>query len=407
MMPESIRSRGMRDILPEEMERFRRIEAAFRDVCLGWGYQEVRTPTIEHLFLFTSAGTLSPQMLDRVYSFLDWDGWSGERVVLRPDSTIPTVRLFEENMADQDAAKLFYVQNVFRFEQGDASREDWQCGVELLGDTFPQGDVELVLMAAEITAALNVDTTVRLSHPGIVRTLMESAGLTGSEQSALYDRILDGDYAALDSVGEGRLSSPASSLLAVEGEGPAFIENLRALLTPSVAAVGAALDELAAISSVLHETGVPHTIAPLGVRDFEYYTGPVFTLSATGKRIGGGGRYDSLAGLIGGRRTPASGFALDIDALGFAITPPPPNTTSVTILCEEGSSLPEAMRLSRELRRSGLPIELIRQPRERERRVTVRGGAYELRWNGAPPRSFDGPGEVVAAIAEARSQDPS
>ena len=52
-----MRSRGMRDMLPPEMERFRRIENAFREVSLGWGYREVRTPTIEHLYLFTAAGT--------------------------------------------------------------------------------------------------------------------------------------------------------------------------------------------------------------------------------------------------------------------------------------------------------------------------------------------------------------
>ncbi|HET8944012.1 MAG TPA: ATP phosphoribosyltransferase regulatory subunit, partial [Dehalococcoidia bacterium] len=90
----------MRDWLPDDMARFRKIEQAFRDVCLGWGYEEVRTPTIEHLHLFTSAGTLSPQMLGRVYSFLDWDGWTGERVVLRPDSTIPVARLYAESKAD-------------------------------------------------------------------------------------------------------------------------------------------------------------------------------------------------------------------------------------------------------------------------------------------------------------------
>src|SRR3989304_6046039 len=76
-MAESMRCRGMRDTLPEEMQRFRRVEQAFREVCHGWRYREVRTPVIEHLHLFTAAGTLSPQLLGRVYSFLDWDGWGG------------------------------------------------------------------------------------------------------------------------------------------------------------------------------------------------------------------------------------------------------------------------------------------------------------------------------------------
>src|SRR5713226_9044859 len=105
---------GMHDLLPPAMARFRKIETVFRNVCAAWGYEEIRTPTLEHLYLFTSAGTLSPQMLGRVYSFLDWDGWTGERVVLRPDATIPAARLYWEHFSGE-VAKLFYVENIFRF----------------------------------------------------------------------------------------------------------------------------------------------------------------------------------------------------------------------------------------------------------------------------------------------------
>src|SRR3970040_2718048 len=93
-MDQTLRCAGMRDILPDEMRRFRRVEEAFRTACLGWGYDEVRTPVLAHLHLFTTAGTLSPQMLGRVYSFLHWDGWRGERVVLRAGSTSPAGRLY-------------------------------------------------------------------------------------------------------------------------------------------------------------------------------------------------------------------------------------------------------------------------------------------------------------------------
>ena len=105
------RSRGMRDLLPDEMDRLRAVEDAFAAACRAWGYREIRTPVIEPLHLFTSAGTLSPRTLDRVYSFLDWDGWSGERVVLRPDSTIPTARLYAERLDGGRIAKLFYSQD--------------------------------------------------------------------------------------------------------------------------------------------------------------------------------------------------------------------------------------------------------------------------------------------------------
>ena len=123
------RYKGTRDLSPEEMVRFRLIEETFRDSCLKWGYREVKTPTIEYLHLFTSAGTLTPSMLGKVYSFLDWDGWSGERVVLRPDGTIPVARLYIDSMADKGMAKLHYVTNTFIFEEtGKKTRERWQCG---------------------------------------------------------------------------------------------------------------------------------------------------------------------------------------------------------------------------------------------------------------------------------------
>ena len=101
------RCKGMNDLLPDEMAVLRQIESIYRGCCARWGYQEVKTPTIEYLHLFTSAGTLTPAMLGRVYSFLDWDGWSGERVVLRPDGTIPVARLYTESYQKEELARLF------------------------------------------------------------------------------------------------------------------------------------------------------------------------------------------------------------------------------------------------------------------------------------------------------------
>src|SRR5947199_8615094 len=74
---------GMSDLLPDDLARFRRIETAFRAVCARWGYRELRTPSLEHLYLFTSSGTLSPALLGRADSFLEWDGSTGEGGVLR------------------------------------------------------------------------------------------------------------------------------------------------------------------------------------------------------------------------------------------------------------------------------------------------------------------------------------
>lgn len=204
------RSRGMRDFGPDAMRRFRRVERAFLDVTASRGYAEIRTPAIEPIHLFTATGSLSPQLLDRVYSFLDWDGWSGERVVLRPDSTVPAARWYETNWRDASPARLSYVQPVYRFEPGDAEREQWQCGVELFGLEALEADGELLRLAADFLAALGLDDlTFDLSHAGLIRAVLVAGGLDAVEQLAAYDRLL----------GETRLFS-RTSVHATRSEAP-------------------------------------------------------------------------------------------------------------------------------------------------------------------------------------------
>src|SRR5512136_2048003 len=149
------RCKGNRDLLPQDMESFRNVEEAFRSSCLKWGYEEVRTPTLEYMHLFTSAGTLTPSMLSKVYSFLDWDGWSGERVVLKPDATIPVVRLYLDRLSDRPFTRLFYVTNTFVFEESGAkSRERWQCGAELIGAGSALADADLVSLSLDVLRRL-------------------------------------------------------------------------------------------------------------------------------------------------------------------------------------------------------------------------------------------------------------
>jgi len=362
-----MRCRGMRDMLPAEVRCFRRVEQVFREVCLGWAYEEVRTPTIEHLHLFTSAGTLSPQMLGRVYSFLDWDGWSGERVVLRPDSTIPVARLYVEKMRGHPVAKLFYVQNVLHFARGDEPREDWQCGAEIIGDTQPAGDVELVLMGCEVLRRLGLVPGLRLSNPGILRAVLAQAGFDVAEQLALYDRILDGDLGALDEVQQ-RLPESGPSLqplLTLEGEGVPYLNNLRRALLPVIPEMACPLDDLATVAQVLTQTGHNYRVSPTLVRNFEYYTGPVFHFQVDGQKVGGGGRYDALISLIGGPRVPASGFALDMGLL-MALLPGEEQETQLRVgirpAREDTKDLTATFRLASALRSAGWDVEVAGAP---------------------------------------------
>jgi histidyl-tRNA synthetase len=222
------------------MRRFRFIEDAFRDSCLKWGYQEVRTPTIEYLHLFTSTGTLTPGTLGKVYSFLDWDGWSGERVVLRPEGTIPTVRLYIDNLADKKLTRLFYVINTFIFEEtGRENREKWQCGVELIGADSISADVELIALSFEVLKKLGLkNIELKLSHAGLIRALLTGFGLSPQEQGKVFDQILDGDVAVLTRLKAktpdlARLLMP---LLDLKGETPGFLRNLKTMFSSNLPA---------------------------------------------------------------------------------------------------------------------------------------------------------------------------
>ena len=352
----SLRCRGMRDLLPDEMARYRRAEGAFARVCRTWGYSEIRTPTIEFLHLFTAAGTLSPQMLERTYSFLDWDGWSGERVVLRPDATIPAARLYVENLSPGDVARFFYSQSVFRFSTGDESREDWQCGVELIGDLGIAGDIELVLLGRAALTEMGVKPTlVGLSHAGLVRTVLAAAALSPEEQVAAYDRLLDGDLTVLGEI-EARLPdlrTPLHLLFDVKGGKAPYLANLRAAFLPALPGLEKPLDDLTAMSDVLERVGCEYEIETTLVRSFEYYTGPVFEFRVDGKRVGSGGRYDELIALVGGEPVPASGFALGLDAIAARIGPAAEKTENETWLVKRAGDGPEVLAAVERLRQEG------------------------------------------------------
>jgi len=220
------------------MRRFRFIEEAFRSCCLKWGYGEIKTPTLEYLHLFTSTGTLTPSMLGKVYSFLDWDGWSGERVVLRPDGTIPVARLYIDSMEGKGLAKLFYVTNLFIFEEtGKETRERWQGGVELIGAGSPLADVELVLLALEVLKRVGVeDVVLKLSHMGLIRGLLLKLGLSPEEQAKIFDQILDGGVGVLAGLKSGKpeLDKVLSLLLDLKGKSSGFLKNFKLLFTQSL-----------------------------------------------------------------------------------------------------------------------------------------------------------------------------
>jgi histidyl-tRNA synthetase len=354
------RCKGMRDLFPADMEKFRFLNEIFRDSCRKWGYEEIKTPTLEYLHLFTSAGTLTPGMLGKVYSFLDWDGWSGERVVLRPDATIPVARLYIESLSEKELAKLFYIVNTFIFEEsGKKDREKWQCGAELIGIGSPLADVELIALALEVLKKLGLEEVeLRLSHAGLIRGILQKLGLDSDEQNKAFDRILDGDASVISQI---KTEKPGLvPLLELQGKSSGFIKNLASSFSLDLPELKPQIDDFIYIADTLRSLGYDYQIDIASVRGFEYYTGMIFQLFINNEKVGGGGRYDALIPAMGGKNTPASGFALYLDLLMGLIEPErisPGPVPKILVKMETGASA-SAFNVAGSLRKAGYTVKL-------------------------------------------------
>ncbi|MCL2140721.1 MAG: histidine--tRNA ligase family protein [Dehalococcoidia bacterium] len=351
------------DLTAQEMQRFRSVEMAFLEMSKCFGYEEVRTPTLEYLHLFTSAGTLTQGMLRRVYSFLDWDGWSGERVVLKPDATIPVARLYVDRLQKMgNVARLCYVTNSFVFEEtGTKSRERWQCGAELIGEGGELADAELISLACESVKRMGLtNIEIKLSHVGLIRGLLASLGIGQSDQDGVLGRILDGEENAFDGIQSDKPQSVdvLKLLFNTKGNSAGFVKNIRALFTEDDPDVADELNSFISIIEIVEAMGLPCQVDFTSGKGFEYYTGIIFRLYVDNVNVGGGGRYDKLIEMMGGTAAPAAGFALYIDRLSSRIS-----VDNLALSSTERVSLkivPDAVKLGTELadllRRTGLIV---------------------------------------------------
>jgi len=371
------RCKGMRDLSPADMKVFRYVQGVYRDSFIKWGYREVMTPTIEYLHLFTSAGTLTPGMLGKVYSFLDWDGWSGERIVLRPEGTIPVARMYSDKM--HGLARLYYTANVFRFEQNENdNREVWQCGAEIIGAGSAIADAELIVLSLDILKNLGINTEIRLSHAGLINALLTKLGLSQEEHHKTYDKILDGDTGALADISKQspELGDTLLPLLNLKGQSTAFLKNQQALLCHNIPDIKKPLDDFIKTLAVLDELGVKYQINIASGAGFEYYTGVIFQLYANKQKIGGGGRYDALIKSMGGGDTPASGFALYLDRLMKMVKmrDSTPEEKIILVKVSSADAVKEAFKAADALRQAGFIAEIDLDGQKPELVLEVKSG---------------------------------
>ena len=302
--------RGMNDILPDVSPYWQLLEATVREVLGAYGYQEIRLPILERTELFTrSIGEVTDIVEKEMYTFTDRNG---DSLTLRPEGTAGCVRAGIENSLFRSEQRLWYAGPMFRHErpQKGRYRQFHQIGVEAFGLPGPDVDAELILIGARIWRRLGVeDLTLEIN----------SLGTPASRAAYRADLVdyLSAHTGLLDEDSRRRLdTNPLRVLDSKSAEMQPIIEGAPRLLDYLDDASRGHFDTLL---QTLAAAGVAYRVNPRLVRGLDYYERTVYEwttrqLGAQGT-ICAGGRYDGLVEQLGGRSTPAAGFAIGLERL--------------------------------------------------------------------------------------------
>jgi ATP phosphoribosyltransferase regulatory subunit len=307
--------KGVRDYLPEEATWRRELENKINQVFTSYGYQEVVTPTVEYVGIFTPSNAANDA---QTYRFVDREG---QILALRPDMTTPIARVVASRLQNQPLPlRLCYFGNLFRYEdpQAGRQREFTQAGLELLGSNNSAADAEVVILACKCLAAVGVrDFRIDIGHVGFVRTLLSMAGFLPETEERVKEALVHKDLVALEQLVTEQVSDPKLKEVMLEimeyRGGPEVLEKAQSAW-PNLSIP--ALTELSAVFQRVKSAGLEnYVIIDLSmVKEMDYYTGII--LEGYSRELGyylcSGGRYDGLLGEFG-YDIPATGFALGLD----------------------------------------------------------------------------------------------
>ena len=303
--------KGTYDILPPESKKWNTAVSTLQSLSEQFGYEEIKTPIIENIDLFKQNIGYETDVSKEMFS---WEDPSGSQLVLKPEMTAPVVRAYIESgfFRSKPLCKLFYIDALFRREkpQKGRQRQFHQFGIEALGSSEVEQDVEVILLATKI-----------LCHLGISNTTLQINDIGNYETRKKYQEKLNeyfSDYkSSLSKLSQNRLGNNSLRILdSKEEEDIEIIKNaplIKEFLTK---------DELNNYSSLLTHLdalGIPYKENGHLVRGLDYYNGTTFEISNMSSKsqnaLLGGGRYDYLVESMGGPSTPAVGFAAGIERL--------------------------------------------------------------------------------------------
>lgn len=311
-MPKTIQSiRGMHDVLPDESYVWQDFERIVRGLVAMYGYREIRLPTVEPTELFSrSIGEVTDIVEKEMYTFEDRNG---DRLTLRPEGTAGCVRSgVQHGFLHNQVQRLWYMGPMFRHErpQKGRYRQFHQFGVESFGVADPDIDAEQIVMTARLWKLLQLD-----------RVRLELNSLGSSQARARYRAVL------VDYLNDHRDQLDQDSLRRLESNPLRILDSKNTAMKPVIERAPSLIDHLDNESADhfeqlklhLDAAGIQYEINPRLVRGLDYYCKTVFEwvtdkLGAQGT-VCAGGRYDGLVEQLGGRATPATGFAMGIERL--------------------------------------------------------------------------------------------
>ncbi|WP_306331261.1 histidine--tRNA ligase [Vibrio injensis] len=304
--------RGMNDCLPTQSPLWQKVENAVKNVVSAYGYSEVRMPIVEMTPLFSRAiGEVTDVVEKEMYTFSDRNG---DSLSLRPEGTAGCVRAgIEHGLLYNQEQRLWYIGPMFRHErpQKGRYRQFHQCGVEVFGIDGPDVDAELIMMTARLWRELGIAEHVRLELNSIgslaARADYRSALIEYLEQ---HQDVLDEDCKRRMYTNPLRvLDSKNPDVQAILGDAPELADYLDA----------ESKQHFSGLCELLDAAGIEYTVNQRLVRGLDYYNRTVFewiteSLGSQGT-VCGGGRYDGLVEQLGGKATPAVGFAMGLERL--------------------------------------------------------------------------------------------
>jgi histidyl-tRNA synthetase len=349
--------KGMNDILPDEAARWQRLEQAFREHVARYGYDEVRTPLLEHTALFSrQIGETTDVVEKEMYSFTR----HGDELTVRPEGTAGAARAYVEHKVHtkEPVSRWYYLGAMFRGERPAKGRyrQFYQAGCEIYGDPGPLADAEMIEMVSSLLASLGVrDIEVRINSLGASGTRERYASALRQFFGPRKDKLSEDSQRRLD----------RNPLRILDSKDPRDREQLEG--APSLLEL---LDEtdtkhFESVKRYLEELSVPYVVDKKLVRGLDYYTRTLFELVTTSGELGaqstvvGGGRYDNMVEGLGGPSVPAIGFAMGIERL---LTLMPEDAArerpAIFVAPLSEACMGRALVLGRDLRRRGVRVEV-------------------------------------------------